>query len=170
MPRRVLFVCLGNICRSPLAEGVFRALAEEAGLADGLVIDSAGIGDWHAGDPPDPRAQAAARSRGIDIGRQRARQVRAADFAAFDLLLAMDESNAEALRAIAPAPHAHKVRLLLDYAPELGLREVPDPYYGGDGGFAHVLDLVETAAGGLLAVLRQDAPHSSSASSPPDRG
>ena len=154
MRHRILFVCLGNICRSPMAEGVFRKVVEGAGLLDHLVIDSAGTGSWHVGDPPDPRAQAAAVARGIDISGLRARQVSARDFDNFDLLLAMDQSNYNDLTALAESEHADRVRLFLDYAPDLVLREVPDPYYGGKDGFADVLNLVQLASEGLLGELR----------------
>ena len=150
---RLLFVCLGNICRSPIAEGVFAHLAAQAGKGDLFEVDSAGTGAWHIGDPPDPRAVAAAARRGIDLSAQRARQLRAGDFDAFDLLLAMDRDNRSELLIRAPAAHSGKVRLFLDGAPELGLREVPDPYYGGRYGFEEVLDLVEAGAHALLARL-----------------
>lgn len=161
---RVLFVCLGNFCRSPLAEGALRALVEAEDDAAGFVIDSAGTAGWHAGNPPDARAVAAARARGIDIRGQRSRQVRREDFEDFDLLLAMDDSNARCLARLAPGDRAYKVRLFLDYAPEQELREVPDPYYGGEEGFGRVLDLVEAAARGLLRSLRTAVPHAPSPS------
>jgi protein-tyrosine phosphatase len=154
MARRILFVCMGNICRSPTAEAVFReVLGREGGGLD-VVIDSAGTHAYHVGEPPDSRAIAAARRRGIAMEGLRARVVTREDFLRFDLLLAMDEENAEHLRRIAPAGHRERVRLLLEYAPDAGLREVPDPYYGGETGFEQVLDLVEEAARGLLASLR----------------
>jgi protein-tyrosine phosphatase len=148
-----LFVCLGNICRSPTAEAVFRDLASRhaAGLA--VEVDSAGTHGYHAGSPPDERAIAAARRRGIDMSGLRARVVDAGDFERFDLLLAMDELVYERLRQIAPSGQAGRVRLFLDYAPNLNRREVPDPYYGGETGFEEVLDLVDEAARGLLAAL-----------------
>jgi protein-tyrosine phosphatase len=153
---RVLFVCLGNICRSPTAEAVFRALA--AGEARDLVIeaDSAGTAGYHVGAPPDERSQAAARRRGYDMSRRRARIVEPQDFERFDLLLAMDRDNLAVLRSRAPAARHERLRLFLDFAPELGTLEVPDPYYGGANGFEEVLDLVEAAARGLLAYLRRD--------------
>ncbi len=151
MPHRILLVCLGNICRSPMAEGVLRRMAEEAGLDDALIIDSAGTGDWHVGHPPDQRALAAISKRGIDISDLRARQVGPEDFARFDLLLAMDRDNRADLLDMAPTPEdARKVRLFLDFAPETGVAEVPDPYYGGRQGFETVLDLIEAASRGLL--------------------
>lgn len=152
---KVLFVCLGNICRSPTAEAVFRQLAarEDAGLA--VEADSAGTHGYHAGEPPDPRAIEAALRRGIDMRDLRARVVQVADFERFDLVLAMDEQNYRRLHRLAPAEHRHRLRLFLEFAPQLGLRDVPDPYYGGANGFEQVLDLVEEASRGLLAALRQ---------------
>jgi protein-tyrosine phosphatase len=155
MTRRVLFVCLGNICRSPTAEAVFRELLrrEAAGLA--VDVDSAGTHGYHAGEPPDARAIAAAARRGIDMSDLRARMLEAADFERFDLVLAMDQQNFRRLQRLAPAAYRNRLRLFLDYAPDLGRRDVPDPYYGGETGFEEVLDLVEAASRGLLAALRQ---------------
>jgi protein-tyrosine phosphatase len=154
LPRhRLLFVCLGNICRSPMAEGVFRHTAEEAGLADRFELDSAGLGDWHVGQAPDARAQAAALRRGLDISSQAARQVAPQDFLRFDLLLAMDQSNLAALNRMAPKDQAYKVRQFLDFAPQLGVSDVPDPFFGGREGFDEALDLIEAASQGLLADL-----------------
>jgi protein-tyrosine phosphatase len=150
---RLLFVCLGNICRSPMAEGVFRRIAEDAGLSHLFDVDSAGMGDWHKGQAPDARAQAAAKTRGVDISNQSARKVEMEDFETFDLLLAMDGANHEELMEIAPRSARHKIRYFLDYAPHVGTQHVPDPYYGGDEGFDHALDLIEAAAHGLLAKL-----------------
>ncbi len=150
---RLLFVCLGNICRSPIAEGVFGDVAAEAGLEDTFHLDSAGTGAWHTGNPPDARAQAAAAARGIDISHQRARQVARDDFSSFDLILAMDEDNLRALRHLADGDPDGRLRLFLDFAPDTGVSEVPDPYYGGPQGFEDVLDLVEVASRGLLAQL-----------------
>jgi protein-tyrosine phosphatase len=153
---RILFVCLGNICRSPTAEGVMRTLVREAGLQESIELDSAGTGAWHVGAPPDARASAAARRLGIELGGL-ARQVRAADFEQFDLLLAMDRANLRELRRLAPGQDARaKVRLLRDFDPASAGREldVPDPYYGAAGGFAEVLDLVRAACVGLLHELR----------------
>jgi len=154
---RLLFICLGNICRSPMAEGVFRRVAEAEGVLDRFEIDSAGLGDWHVGQAPDERAQAAAAKRGIDISGQSARQIARPDFARFDLLLAMDESNIEELERLAPKAHRAKVRRFLDFAPELPTRDVPDPFFGGAEGFDHALDLIEQASRGLLAALLEDA-------------
>ncbi len=152
---RLLFVCMGNICRSPTAEGVMRSLLREQGLEDEVEIDSAGTGGWHAGDPPDARATEAARRRGIAL-EGAARQVRASDFEHYDLLLAADRENLRDLRAVAPDEAARaKVRLLREYDPDSrGDLDVPDPYYGGPDGFEDVLDLVEAACRGLLAEVR----------------
>jgi low molecular weight protein-tyrosine phosphatase len=171
---RLLFVCLGNICRSPTAEGVMRALVRDAGLDEQIELDSAGLGSWHVGSPPDRRAAAAARVRGILLN-GRARTVTRADFEDFDLLLAMDSSNLRELRRMAPDEHTRaKVRLLREFdpasranGPEGGARgdpdvrdrdlslpepdlDVPDPYYGATGGFEEVLELVQAACAGLL--------------------
>lgn len=154
---RILFVCLGNICRSPTAEGVMRHLVEEAGVADGFVLDSAGTGGWHVGDPPDPRSREAARRRGIVVAGA-ARQVSAADFHDFDLILAMDRANLRDLRAAAPPDGTAEVRLLREYDENSvggGDLDVPDPYYGGPDGFDDVLDLVDAACRGVLAELRE---------------
>lgn len=152
---KVLFVCMGNICRSPTAEGVFRHLVSSQGLDAKLKIDSAGTHAYHVGEAPDPRAQATAKRRGVDLGRLRARRVSADDIEQFDYILAMDNDNHQHLIAISPPGHDHKVRLMLDYAPELDLSEVPDPYYGGINGFERVLDLIEAASLGLLDDIRQ---------------
>jgi protein-tyrosine phosphatase len=151
----VLFVCAGNICRSPTAEGVFRATAERAGFAKRIAADSAGTGDWHVGSPPDRRAVQAAQRRGYDLSSLRARQVEVRDFTRFGWILAMDHSNLKALTAMRPHDFGGHLGLLLDLAPELRMREVPDPYYGGPQGFEHVLDLVETASTALLARMQQ---------------
>jgi low molecular weight protein-tyrosine phosphatase len=164
---RLLFVCLGNICRSPTAEGVMRALVREAGLEESIKLDSAGTGSWHVGSPPDPRAVAAAGAREISLEGV-ARRVRRNDFEEFDLVLAMDSSNMRELRRLAPSPQTRaKVRLLREfdpasraYAPEGSAQDdldVPDPYYGASGGFEEVLDLVQAACAGLLAQIRAGA-------------
>jgi protein-tyrosine phosphatase len=154
---RILFVCMGNICRSPTAEGVMRALLREEGLDGQIELDSAGTGNWHAGDPPDARATAAARARGIEL-EGAARQVTAADFEDFDLLLAMDRENERELLARAPDEEARaKVRLLREFDPAsvaAGDLDVPDPYYCGAQGFEQVLDLVTAACRGLLDEVR----------------
>ena len=154
---KVLFVCLGNICRSPTAEGIFRDLVERHGLGREIATDSAGTGGWHVGQPPDSRAQAEALKRGIDISRLRARQVRAADFRDFDHVIAMDRRNHAELDALRPAGGRAQLKLLLEYAPALGRLDVPDPYYGGADGFARVIDMIELAARGLLAAVRADS-------------
>lgn len=155
---RILFICLGNICRSPMAEGVFRRVVEERGLSDRFEIDSAGLGNWHEGQPPDARAQAAASLRSIDISGQCARQVRSDDFARFDLLLAMDRANYVELQRLAPREASAKVRHFLDFASDADTKDVPDPFFGGQEGFDHALDLIEAAAEGLLAsLLTEDA-------------
>jgi protein-tyrosine phosphatase len=151
---RILFFCMGNICRSPTAEGVMRAKLAAAGLADVVEVDSAGTHGYHVGEPPDARSQAHARERGIELGALRARQLVAADFDRFDLVLAMDRANLAHAERIAPAAHRARLRLLLDYAPQVGVREVPDPYYGGAAGFERVLDLIDAACEGLLAELQ----------------
>lgn len=153
-PLRVLFVCLGNICRSPTAEGVFRARAESAGLGDAVEIDSAGTGDWHVGSPPDIRAQVAAFARGVDIQSLRARQVTSEDFDRFDLVLAMDRSNLAQLEQARPAEARADLRLFLSFAPAAPVAEVPDPYYGERDGFQDVLDLIEAASDGLIADIQ----------------
>ena len=154
---RILFVCLGNICRSPTAEGVLRALAAREAPELSLEIDSAGTAGYHVGEPPDARTRAAALRRGYTLEALRARVLEPADFERFDLILAMDAENLRVMRRRAPA-HAHeRLRLFLEFAPASQVREVPDPYYGGPNGFEEVLDLVEEAARGLIAHLRQRA-------------
>tara|TARA_R110002072_G_scaffold299001_2_gene473788 strand:+ start:2775 stop:3251 length:477 start_codon:yes stop_codon:yes gene_type:complete len=147
---RVLFVCSGNICRSPTAEGVFLQLVRSRNLADRIGVDSAGTGAWHAGQPPDPRSQQTALARGIDISDQRARPVRTDDFAAFDLIVAMDSGHFQDLSHRCPPTHTGRVRLFMDFAPETGIRDVPDPYYGPGDGFARVFEMIEAASEGLL--------------------
>ena len=151
----VLFVCMGNICRSPTAESVFREHAQRAGLLDGLSIESAGIGDWHVGQAPDNRAIIHARRRGYDLAGLRARQVTRKDFARFDFILAMDLRNLHDLKALCPPDYKGCLGLFLDFTPHLGLREVPDPYHGGAEGFETVLELTERACEGLLAHIRR---------------
>jgi protein-tyrosine phosphatase len=150
----VLFVCTGNICRSPTAEGVFRHRLRQAGLDAGVLIDSAGTDGYHAGESPDARATAAARGRGVDISGLRARQVRPTDFREFDLILAMDRSHLASLTRRAPPDAADRIRLFLDFAPQAPRREVPDPYYGGTSHFTEVLDLIEAASDVLVAAVR----------------
>ena len=150
---RVLFVCMGNICRSPTAEGVFRHLVEESGLSMQIEVDSAGTSDYQKGDPPDRRAQQAAVKRGYDLSRLRARQVRPQDFHEFDHILAMDSKNLKDLNAIYPDGGRAEVSLFLNFASAAATKEVPDPYFGGVQGFEVVLDLVEDAARGFLQHL-----------------
>jgi protein-tyrosine phosphatase len=146
----LLFVCMGNICRSPSAEGVMRKLVQEAQLASQIVIDSAGTHAFHAGDGPDLRSQAAALMRGIDLSAQRARTVTMADYADFDLLLAMDWDNLHLLQASCPTEHERKCKRLMEFSTRHANPVVPDPYYGGPKGFDEVLDLCEDACEGLL--------------------
>lgn len=150
----VLMVCLGNICRSPTAQGVLRHMVREAGLQDAVLVDSAGTLDEHAGSPPDPRSCDHALRRGYDLSDLRARQVRSGDFEQFDLILAMDWSNLQALQRDCPARHQHKLRRLMEFAPAGRGEIVADPYYGGHEGFEAALDHVELACRGLLMHLR----------------
>jgi protein-tyrosine phosphatase len=154
-PTAILFVCLGNICRSPTAEGVMRELLQREGLAESFALDSAGTGAWHIGESPDPRAAAAARARGIVLDGH-ARQIQRGDFQRFDLILAMDRSNLRDLQRAAPDDAARaKVRLLRDFDPNGSEGcDVPDPYHGGPEGFERVLDLIEAACRGLLSEVR----------------
>ncbi|MEM5343263.1 low molecular weight protein-tyrosine-phosphatase [Paraburkholderia azotifigens] len=165
----ICFVCLGNICRSPTAEGVMRHLLAEARLADRVIVDSAGTGDWHIGEAPDERAQCAAKNRGYDLSIFRGRQITAADFESFDLIIAMDDKNVAALRQVCPPAQRDKIRLLMEFATDAAAsdaggaaqrasgfdsREVVDPYFGGGEGFEIVLDQCEAACRGLIAALR----------------
>jgi protein-tyrosine phosphatase len=157
--RSVLFVCMGNICRSPTAEGVFRASLAQVGLDAHIRTDSAGLGDWHVGQAPDRRAVQAANRRGYDLTKLRARQVTVEDFDRFGWILAMDLTNLEALQLLQPASYTGHLGLLLDLAPQAGVREVPDPYYGGADGFERVLDLVEVASAELVERFRRGLDH-----------
>jgi low molecular weight protein-tyrosine phosphatase len=152
---KILFVCMGNICRSPTAESVVRRAIREAGMDGSVQIDSAGTHGYHVGLPPDQRAQQAAASRGYDISTLRGRQVERADFEQFDLVLAMDQDNLRNLKRLCPARFQHKVRLLLSYSRKYPNLDVPDPYYGGNRGFEDVLDMVEDAAKGLIKAIRE---------------
>jgi protein-tyrosine phosphatase len=154
--QKVLFVCMGNICRSPTAEGAFRNLVRQHGVEDWFEIDSAGTHAYHVGNPPDERAQKTALARGIDLSHLRARQVTIPDFELFDHILVMDRQNLDTLLFVCPKPHSHKLKLFLEYAPALKIKEVPDPYYGGDKGFEKVLDMVERAALGFLESVRRE--------------
>jgi protein-tyrosine phosphatase len=150
----VLFVCMGNICRSPTAHGIFRRLVEQEGLEDHILIDSAGTHAYHIGKPPDERAQATALKRGFDLSDLRARQAAAADFEEYDYVLAMDRENHEILASLCPAGYEERLSLFLAYAPDLGIEEVPDPYWGGEQGFEQVFDMLEAASLGLLEEIR----------------
>ncbi len=153
----VLFVCLGNICRSPTAEGVFRALVEREGLAGAIATDSSGMAAWHVGKSPDERAQATAHARGIELGDLRARQTRIEDFRDFDYIMAMDHDNHADLLDLCPPDHEDRVHMFLHFAPDYArthnIEEVPDPYYG-ESGFDNVLDMIEEASSGLLNHIR----------------
>lgn len=151
----VLFICMGNICRSPTAHAVFERLAEQAGLADRIRVDSAGTHAYHVGNPPDERAMRAAMAREYRMDHLTARQVRAEDIAEYDYVLAMDMANLEILQSLADEALRDKPQLFMSYAPDYGLEEVPDPYYGGTNGFEQVLDMVEAAAGNLLEDIRR---------------
>ena len=162
VPIKVLFVCLGNICRSPTAHGIFEKMVANAGLQETIIVDSAGTGDWHIGKAPDPRASEAALSRNHDLSHLRARQIRPEDFLEFDYILAMDKQNLWDLRAMALPEFKGHLGLFLDFdqsgldgETESRLEEVPDPYSGGREGFDEVLDLVEHTAQGLLSHLRE---------------
>ncbi|MBI4755124.1 MAG: low molecular weight phosphotyrosine protein phosphatase [Betaproteobacteria bacterium] len=148
-------VCMGNICRSPVAEAVTRSMLHEHGLSHRIAVDSAGTHGYHVGHAPDGRMQSAARRRGFELSDLRARQVEDADFERFDLILAMDRDNLAYLMERCPRTHRHRVRLFMGYASHRGREEVPDPYYGGAAGFETVLDLVEDAARGLVENLRK---------------
>ncbi len=153
----ICFVCLGNICRSPTAEGVMRHQVAAAGLDGAIEIDSAGTGDWHVGEAPDARAQQAARARGYEVSALRARQIGDADFERFDLVLAMDGANLAALRKRCPPQYRGKVRLLMEFAGDGSAGDIADPYFGGARGFEQVLDQCEAACRGLLDSLRETA-------------
>jgi len=152
---RILFVCLGNICRSPTAQGVFQRKLEWAGLEQRVSVESAGTGAWHLGKAPDPRTQAAARARGYDLSNLRARQTDPSDFERFDYILAMDQDNLSQLQMMMPEDYDGHLGLFLDFSDHSQVREVPDPYYGEGGGFEQVLDLVEEASDGLLDEIQR---------------
>ena len=151
---RVLFVCTGNICRSPLAQGVFEEVVRREGLEDEVFVDSAGTGSWHVGHPPDERAQRSASSRGLDLSSQRARRVTPDDCDSFDYVLTMDEENYRTVAALCREGDT-EVKPFLDFAPGRTETEVPDPYYGGPQGFEHVMNLVEEASEGLLEEIKE---------------
>lgn len=154
-PVKVLFVCMGNICRSPSAEGVLRYKVETSDFKGRVLIASAGTHGYHIGNPADERSCQAAQARGVDLSRHRARQLQREDFEHFDYILVMDERNHHHASKICPPGGADKLHYLMDFAPQLNTREVPDPYYGGPQGFEHVLDLIEAACAGLLADIRE---------------
>jgi len=156
-PVSVLFVCTGNICRSPTAEGVFRKLVAEAGMSQAIVADSAGTHGYHVGEPPDTRTQASAADRGYDLSGLRARRVEHADFQRFDLIVAMDRGHLTILSRMAEPSAAHKLKLMMAYARGFKEKDVPDPYYGGPQDFERVLDMLEDAARGLLDSLGKPA-------------
>jgi len=151
---KVLFVCMGNICRSPTAEGVFRHVVEKSGLTNQIHIDSAGTHAYHVGNPPDPRAQETSLKRNINLSSQRARKIKKDDFTEFDYVIAMDHSNVSDLDPLCPCEHRDRLHLFLEFSDNFDEEEVPDPYYGGAQGFEHVLDLVEDASRGLLASIQ----------------
>lgn len=153
-PVSVLFVCLGNICRSPTAQGVFQKMVDDAGLSEQIITDSAGTSDWHLDEAPDPRTVTAASRRGYDLSQLRGRQAQRGDFARFDYIFAMDNSNLQHLQRLAPADFAGHLGLFLDFC-QGDYREVPDPYHGGRDGFTLVLDLIEEASGALLQDIQR---------------
>ena len=150
---QVLFVCLGNICRSPTAEGLFRKAVEDQGLAAAISVDSAGTSDWHIGGPPDARSQEIAKQRNIDLSTLRARQVTSNDFKTFDYVIAMDGSNYTKLLALCPKSHKDRLHMCLAFAPSVSVVDVPDPYY--EGNFDPVFDMISVACQGLLADIRK---------------
>ena len=152
---KVLFVCLGNICRSPTAEGVFRKVVVEAGLSDLIIIDSAGTHAYHVGEPPDRRAQETAARRGVDISGLRGRRATENDLDEFDYVLAMDRENLHNLLAIAQEHHRERIKLFMEFAEDQEQKDVPDPYYGGPSGFDRVMDMIEEASEGLLTEIRK---------------
>ncbi|HEX7643796.1 MAG TPA: low molecular weight protein-tyrosine-phosphatase [Burkholderiaceae bacterium] len=154
---RLLFVCMGNICRSPTADGIMRQLVADAGLAHMIEVDSAGTHNYHPGEAPDARSQAAAHKRGYDLSPLRARKVEDADFERFDLILAMDRDNLANLKRRCPGEHAGKLRLMMEYAAKYDAAEVPDPYYESTRGFEIVLDYLEDACAGVLAEVKKQA-------------
>lgn len=156
MPVGVLFVCTGNICRSPTAEGVFRHMVAKAGLTKEITVDSAGTQSFHIGEAPDERSIQAAQARGYDMSGQAARRVQERDFQKFDLVLAMDREHLHHLNAMAPGDTYERVKLFLSYASKTSVQEVPDPYYGGEAGFEKVLDLIEDGGRGLIEAIQRD--------------
>ena len=153
---KVLFVCMGNICRSPTAHGVFEQLVESKGLSQQILTDSAGTHAYHVGESPDPRSQATAQENGIDISQQRAQKVKSEDFEYFDYIIAMDSSNYADLKRLAAKDLQHKIYRLMQFAPDWDNDDVPDPYYGGNNGFENVFKMIEAASNGLLAQLQEN--------------
>lgn len=154
---KVLFVCMGNICRSPTAEAVFRKMVRDVGFSDTVKVDSAGTHGYHVGEAPDARAQLAGRKRGYDLADLRARQLTADDYRDYDYILAMDWENLSAMQQQCPRQYKHKLQLLMRFASEFDAATVPDPYYGGNEGFGTVLDYVEDACQGLIEVVKKRA-------------
>lgn len=155
-PISVLFVCTGNICRSPTAEGLFRAYVEKAAMADRFLINSAGTGNWHVGNPPDPRSVATARARGLDISQLRARQLCADDYKNFDVLIALDRNHYDYMQAHKPASSSAQISLLMSHADSFYHDDVPDPYAGGQKGFDQAYDMMEAGVIGLFALLSKN--------------
>lgn len=152
---KVMFVCMGNICRSPSAEAVFHYMVQTSGLRDFIEVASSGTHDYHVGGPADKRSHAAALNRGVDMSSHKAQHLKKDHFTYYDYLLVMDQNNYDHAIRLCPAEHQHKVYYFLDFAPQLNVKEVPDPYYGGEDGFEHVLDLIEAASAGLMAEIRE---------------
>lgn len=151
---KVLFVCTGNICRSPTADGVFADMVAKAGLSDQIIVESCGLSAYHVGELPDTRSREIAQSRGYDLNHIRSRKIKPDDYTQFDYILAMDDRHLREMRRQAPSESQQKLELFLDYHPELSGQSVPDPYYGGTNGFAHVFDMIEETSRRLLAHLR----------------
>lgn len=152
---KVLFVCTGNICRSPTADGVFRKIVREAGLEDQISVDSCGLSAYHVGELPDPRSREMAESRGVDLSDIRSRKIKPGDYVQFDYILAMDDGHLRDMRRQAPGSSQNRIELFLDYHPDMGGQSVPDPYYGGANGFVHVFDMIEEASHNLLTQIRE---------------
>ncbi|MEE3045173.1 MAG: low molecular weight protein-tyrosine-phosphatase [Pseudomonadota bacterium] len=152
---KVLFVCTGNICRSPTADGVFRKIVDQAGLSDQIGIDSCGLSAYHVGELPDPRSREMAESRGYDLNDIRSRKIKPSDYIQFDYILAMDDGHLRDMRRQAPSEHQHRIELFLDYHPEMAGQSVPDPYYGGSNGFVRVFEMIEETSNNLLSHIRK---------------
>jgi len=152
---KVLFVCTGNICRSPTADGVFRKMVRDAGLHEHISVDSCGLSAYHVGELPDPRSREMAQSRGIDLSDIRSRKIKPTDYYEFDYVLAMDDGHMRDMRRQAPNTHQHRIELFLDYHPSMAGQSVPDPYYGGANGFVDVFDMIEEASSNLLSHIRE---------------